>query len=98
MGLFIDIPRVPGELAVQAGDILRFAASGALVRSGTSVAVLAVLTDAVLGTNGQVLRPAGQPNVVLLRAVAPGRSTVDLVTGGTLASPSATSVQIVVAP
>jgi hypothetical protein len=68
------------EIAV--GDILFFHASGGHVRSeGEVVELLGVFTTAVVGTNGQILEPAGPPNTVLFRARNPGEAKIAVMGG-----------------
>lgn len=69
-------------LTLAAGDVLKFWATGGRVVSGAGVVeLLGPLLTSVLGTNGEILSPVGGPNVVLLRALRPGRATVELITG-----------------
>ena len=102
MSLFIEIqdsPRpFPDHLVVQVGDILRFAACGALLEGGSCIEILGILSDAGVGSDGQVLRPLGSPNVVLVRARSAGRTTVDIVTGDPWGSTATTTLTIVVEP
>ncbi|RYE42327.1 MAG: hypothetical protein EOP24_33195 [Hyphomicrobiales bacterium] len=102
MSLFIEIQdsegRLPHPLVVQVGDILRFSASGALLEDGSCIEILGPLVEAVVGTGGQILRPVGSPNVVLVHARSAGRATVGIVTGDPWASPTTTTVAIVVEP
>jgi hypothetical protein len=78
---------VSGELVLGVGDVVRFAATGGHVRSGTAVEILGILTDSVMGTDGSVLTPLGPPGTVLLRARSPGRAEVDVVSGDPFHSP-----------
>ncbi|RZI53886.1 MAG: hypothetical protein EOP16_00630 [Pseudonocardia sp.] len=102
MNVFIEIQDLarllPDQLVIQVGDILRFSASGALVKDGSSIEVLGILLEAVVGTDGQILRPMGSPNVVLLCARSAGYSTVDIITGDPWGSTTTTTVTIVVKP
>jgi hypothetical protein len=72
---------LPAELVVEVGDVLRFAATGGHIRSGTAVELIGILNEGVLGTNGQVLSPMGAPGTVLFRAIGPGLAVLDIVTG-----------------
>jgi hypothetical protein len=102
MSLFIEIQDspwpFPDPLAVQVGDILRFSACGALIESGSCIEILGILADAVVGSDGQVLRPLGSPNVVLVRARSAGCTAVDIVTGDPWGSTATTTFAIVVGP
>jgi hypothetical protein len=99
---FIDIrpeeEGLPAELVLRAGDVVRFAATGGGVRSGTGVELLGILSESVVGTDGSVLTPLDAPGVVLLRAQAPGRAVVDVVSGDPFLSPVSRSVVIRVEP
>ena len=85
MSRFIDLrpdeESLPAELALAVGDVLRVAATGGAVRSGTGVELLGVLTDSVVGTDGSILTPSGPPGAVLFCARSPGRAVVDVVSG-----------------
>ncbi len=93
-----DEEGLPPELVVAVGDVVRFAASGGQVRSGTGVELLGVLSESVVGTDGSVLTPLGAPGAVLLRARSPGRAVVDVVSGDPFRSPVTRSVVIRVEP
>jgi hypothetical protein len=85
VGRYIDIrpddEGLPAELVLGVGDVVRVAATGGGVRSGTGVELLGILTDSVIGTDGSVLTPLGPPGAVLFRAREPGRAVVELVSG-----------------
>jgi hypothetical protein len=85
VGRYIDIrpddEGLPAELVLGVGDVVRVAATGGGVRSGTGVELLGILTDSVVGTDGSVLTPLGPPGAVLFRAREPGRAVVELVSG-----------------
>ena len=85
---------VPRELVLAVGDVVRVAASGGQVRSGTAVELLGILTDGVLATDGSVLTPLGPPGTVLLRASFPGRAVVDVVSGDPFHSPVTRSLVV----
>ena len=87
---------LPSVLGVGVGDVLKFAASGGKVTAGTAVELLGVLTQSVLGTDGQVLTAQGPPNVVLFRAVTAGPATIDVVTGDPWRSPSTQRIDLTV--
>lgn len=87
---------IPADLTIAVGDVLRFAASGGRVLDGTAVEVLGVFVRGVIGTDGRAMSPAGNPNAVLFRAVAPGSATINVVYGGQLADPHATKIVVVV--
>ena len=90
------VDQIPAGLTIAVGDVLRFAASGGRVLEGTAVEVLGVFVRGVIGTDGRALSPAGSPNVVLFRAVAPGSATINIVYGGKLADPDTTKIVVVV--
>ncbi|TLH74854.1 hypothetical protein C1S82_09850 [Mycolicibacterium cosmeticum] len=85
MAHYVDITHEPGpppaHLTVNVEDVLRFSASGAVVREGTSIEILGIFSEAILATNGEVLAPQGPPNVVLVRACAPGRASLEIIAG-----------------
>ncbi|WP_020104942.1 hypothetical protein [Nocardia sp. 348MFTsu5.1] len=91
MSRLIDIQpglqELPTELVVGVGDVLRFAATGGHLRSGTAVELIGILAECVLGTDGSVVSPMGAPNTVLFRATAPGNAVIDVVTGDPWRSP-----------
>jgi hypothetical protein len=69
---------VPANLAVRVGDVLRFEASGGRVAAGASVDLLGIYTAAIVGSSGDVVVPAGPPNVVMFQARGTGRAEVDV--------------------
>jgi hypothetical protein len=85
VGRYIDIrpddEGLPAELVLAVGDVVRVAATGGSVRSGSGVELLGILTDSVVGLDGSVRTPLGPPGAVLFRAREPGRAVVDLVSG-----------------
>lgn len=91
MGRYIDIrpdeEGLPAELVLAVGDVVRVAATGGIVRSGSGVELLGILTDSVIGIDGSILTAPGPPATVLLRARAPGRAVVDVVSGDPFGSP-----------
>ena len=102
MGRYIDIrpddEGLPAELVLAVGDVVRVAATGGGVRSGTGVELLGILTDSVVGIDGSVLTPLGPPGAVLFRAREPGRSVVDLVSGDPFREPLTRSLVVRVEP
>ena len=101
MPRFIPVPLGAGavqELTVAIGDVLSFTASGGQVLSGSSVEFIGVFGPGTVGTDGRVLSPAGPPNRVLVRAAAPGRSTLRLATGDPFRGASPSEVDVVVSP
>lgn len=102
MGRFLDVrpddEGLPAELVLAVGDVVRVAATGGAVRSGTGVELLGILTDAVVGIDGSVVTPLGPPGVVLLRAREPGPALVDLVSGDPFREPFARTLAIRVEP
>lgn len=87
---------LPAELVVEVGDVLRFAASGARLQDGNAVELLGIFVESALGTDGQVVAPAGPPNAVLFRAGLPGRAVIDLVLGDPWHSSGTRSITVVV--
>jgi hypothetical protein len=85
---------IPADLTIAVGDVLRFAASGGRVLDGGAVEALGAFVRGTLGTDGRAMSPAGTPNAVLFRAVAPGRATIDIVYGDPFGSYN--SIKIVV--
>ena len=102
MGRLVDLrpddEGLPAELVLAVGDVVRVAATGGAVRSGTGVELLGILTDAVVGLDGSVVTPLGPPGVVLLRAREPGRAVVDLVSGDPFREPLARTLAVRVEP
>lgn len=71
-----------GPLIVRVGDVLAFAASGGRVAAGAPVLErLGPLIAAVVTPDGRVLSPEGPPGTVLFVAHAPGRATIDVMSG-----------------
>ena len=102
MGRYIDIrpddEGLPAELVLAVGDVVRVAATGGAVRSGTGVELLGILTDAVVGIDGSVVTPVGPPGVVLLRAREPGRAVVELASGDPFREPLTRALGVRVEP
>ncbi|MFF0943302.1 hypothetical protein ACFYE2_03625 [Kocuria sp. CPCC 205300] len=73
--------RVPDELALTVGDVIRIAATGGRIHTGTAVEMLGVFTDSVVGTDGSILTPLGAPAIIMFRARQPGTAIVDIVLG-----------------
>jgi hypothetical protein len=88
--------QVPTELTVATGDVLSFAASGGRVREGEGVELLGVFSSAAVGLDGNVLAPAGAPNMVLFRASRPGQATLDVMAGDPFHSPQTVTLTVVV--
>jgi hypothetical protein len=93
-----DEEGLPSELVLAVGDVVRFAATGGRVTSGTAVELVGVLSDSVVGTDGSVLTPLGAPGAVLFRATSAGRAEVDVVTGDPFRSPVTRRVVMRVEP
>ena len=91
-----DQQDLPAELVVEVGDVLRFAATGGHVRTGTGIKLVGILSHGVLGTNGRVLSPMGAPGIVLFIAKAPGSAVIDIVTGDPWTSPSTLVLNVLV--
>lgn len=85
MGRLIEIQAaqgLPPSMAVRAGDLLVFEASGGHVRSGAeAVELLGAFLRSVVGDDRQVLSPLGAPNAVVFLARRPGSAKIDVVTG-----------------
>jgi hypothetical protein len=102
VGRLIEIPEaqaVPSGLALLAGDLLLFRATGGHVRSGGDVVeMVGAFLPAVMGEHGKVVAPQGAPNMVLFRALRPGGATIDVVTGDPWHAPQTITVGITVEP
>lgn len=102
MSRYIDVrpdeEGLPSELVLAVGDVVRFAATGGRIRSGTGVELLGVLSESVVGTDGSVLTPLGAPGTVLIRARSPGLAVVDVVSGDPFRAPVTRSVAVRVDP
>jgi hypothetical protein len=85
---------VPADLAVALGDVLRFAASGGRVREGEAVELVGVFSTAAVGLDGNLLTPAGAPDVVLFRAVRPGQATLEVMSGDPFHSAQAVTMTL----
>jgi hypothetical protein len=100
MGRLIEVQNVqsvPLRLALQAGDVLLFNATGGHVLSGTdAVEMIGAFVPTTLVDNGQILTPMSAPNTVLFRAVRPGRAMIDVVTGDPWHAPQTRTVDITV--
>jgi hypothetical protein len=98
MGRLIEIEPtqdLPPLLTLRVGDALRVWASGGRVESGADVVEsLGPYQMSVLGTHGDVIAPAGPPNVILFVARRPGRATVEVMTGDPWHSSQSQSQQI----
>lgn len=91
-----DAEPVPADLMITMGDVLRFAASGGRVITGTSVGLLGIYTTAVVGTDGRVMAPMGSPDVVMFQAREPGNTEIDVITGDPYQSASPQRLNITV--
>lgn len=87
---------LPANLTIAVGDVLRFAASGGRVLDGKAVEALGVFVRGVIGTDGRAMSPAGSPNAVLFRAVAPGSATIDIVYGDPFGASNALKIVVTV--
>lgn len=87
---------IPADLAIAVGDVLRFAASGGRVLEGSAVEALGVFVRGVIGTDGRALSPAGTPNAVLFRAVAPGSATISIAYGDPFGAGHTTKIVVTV--
>jgi hypothetical protein len=82
-----DVTVLPGRLTVTTGDILWFWATGGRVRPASkgettdALRLLGAYSQAVVGTTGEIVAPAGPPNTVLFLATARGRVAIEVVTG-----------------
>ncbi|MGY1640619.1 hypothetical protein ACI782_05725 [Geodermatophilus sp. SYSU D00703] len=102
MSRYIDVrpdeEGMPSELVIAVGDVVRFAATGGRIRSGSGVELLGVFSESVVGTDGSILTPLGAPGTVLIRARSPGLTLVDVVSGDPFRSPVTRSVAVRVGP
>jgi len=102
VGRYVDIrpddEGLPVELVLAVGDVVRVAATGGGVRSGTGVELLGILTEGVVGIDGSVLTPLGPPGAVLFRAREPGRAIVELVSGDPFREPLTRTLAVRVEP
>jgi hypothetical protein len=102
VGRYIDIrpdeEGLPTELVLAVGDVVRVAATGGGLRTGTGVELLGILTESVVGTDGCVLTPLGPPGAVLFRAREPGHAVLDLVSGDPFGEPLTRSLVVRVEP
>jgi hypothetical protein len=101
VGRYLDIrpdEGLPAELVLAVGDVVRVAATGGGVRSGTGVELLGILTDSVVGIDGSVLSPLGPPGAVLFRAREPGHAVVELVSGDPFREPVTRTLSVRVEP
>jgi hypothetical protein len=80
---------------ISVGDVLFFHASGTRVLSeGGVIEVLGTYVSAVAGTEGQIVTPLGPPNVVLLRALRPGKANVCIMTGDPFGERKSTEIRV----
>src|SRR6478752_5346210 len=94
-----DLRLVRSLLVLQSGDVLVLHATGGTIRSGAGIIeLLGIFRSALLGDTGQILTPAGLPDVVLFRATQEGRGVIGVVTGGTFAAPETIELSIDVQP
>ncbi len=92
----LDQP-ILAPLAVRAGDVLMFQATGARVHEGGSaVEMWGPFRTAVVGADGSILAPEGPPNAVLVRVRQPGSATLDVFSGDPFHGPRTSRVQVVV--
>ncbi len=98
MARLIDVPAGTSgaaPLVVQVGDVVACAASGARLGAGPLVLEqLGPLLPAVVGLDGRVLAPEGPPSTVLFVARAPGRATLQVMTGDPWGTPVTTAYVI----
>jgi hypothetical protein len=79
---------VEGPIVVETGDLVLLRASGTRLETGEGVIeVLGSFRTAVAGRDGAVLTPAGPPDAVVLRAVAPGHASAAVSTGDPFRNP-----------
>jgi hypothetical protein len=83
MPRLVDLRSGPlgNRLVLEPGDIVLLAATGVRITSGSAVELLGLHQTATLLRDGRVLAPEGVPDVVVLSALMPGSSSVQLVTG-----------------
>lgn len=96
MGRMVDLRgEVLGpRLTLQTGDVVLLPAAGARIESGDSVAIVGVHQNAAPVADGQVIAPAGAPDVVMLSATHAGVAEVSLITGDPFGGPAATPITI----
>jgi hypothetical protein len=98
----IDIDVAPDEersVTMRVGEVLRIAASGALVSAGNDVVqMLGAFQAAVTGPQGQVVTPCGPPNTVLCQANRPGAATLEIKKGDPFHAPRSSLLTITVEP
>lgn len=102
MGRLVEIESMqdlPPSLTLRVGDALRLWASGGRVESGAAaVESLGPYQTSVLGTHGDVVAPAGPPNVILFLARRPGRAIVKVMMGDPWHSAQSQTFEINVTP
>ena len=87
---------LPRALAVRAGDLLVFEASGGRVDSGAGcVELLGAFLRGVVG-DGRVLSPEGAPNAVVFFAKSPGPARIGMATGDPWHGPRTVPVRVTV--
>jgi hypothetical protein len=91
----IDAAECPANLTLEAGDLLRFGATGGRVRSGSSaVEMLGPFIPGVLSNDGEIISPAGPPGTVLFLARRPGRAVIDVIIGDPFHTTATTTIAI----
>lgn len=100
MGRLIEIQAeqiLPSTLAIRAGDLLVFEASGGHVLSGEgAVELLGTFLRSVMGDNQQILSPMGAPNALVFLARSPGSAKIDVVTGDPWHDPKTVALELIV--
>jgi hypothetical protein len=73
---------LPETLHLDVGDVLLVAATGGHVHSGPDVLeLLGPFLPGVMGSDGEVITPAGLPNAVIFLARRAGDAMINLVAG-----------------
>ncbi|MBV9497377.1 MAG: hypothetical protein JOZ54_24280 [Acidobacteria bacterium] len=92
-----DASQLRNGLSLAIGDVVWFSATGARLDAGNdAVRIVGILQQAVTGPAGEILAPAGPPNVVLVQAVRAGSAQIEIVTGDPWSAVRTTSVRLTV--
>lgn len=92
-----DATQLRNGLSLAIGDVVSFSATGArLVAGDDAVRIVGILQQAVTGPAGEILAPAGPPNVVLVQAMRAGDAQIEIVTGDPWRAVRTTPVRITV--
>ena len=100
----VQNPESGAALAVAVGDVISFIAHGARVcedkntTAPPAVELHGPFVQSVVGPAGEVLTPAGPPNVVLCYAKRPGIAQIEVMTGDPWRESQVARWNITVAP